>query len=76
MSKSKKQIKKEIVPESEVKQEDNNEVIETVEEVQENKPKKKEVRLAAAVCLHIAVALELVAGKMRALDDSEQDFWA
>ena len=42
MSKSKKQIKKEIVPESEVKQGDNNEVIETVEEVQENnKPKKK-----------------------------------
>ncbi len=33
-------------------------------------------RLAAAVCLHIAVALELVAGKMRALDDSEQDLWA
>jgi hypothetical protein len=42
MSKSKKQVKPEIVPESEVKQGDNNEVIETVEEVQENnKPKKK-----------------------------------
>ena len=38
MSKSKKQVK----PEMEVKEEDNNnEIIETVEEVQENKPKKK-----------------------------------
>ncbi len=38
--------------------------------------KYRDVRLAAAVCLHIAVALELVAGKMLALDDSEQDLWA
>ena len=50
MSKSKKQIKKEIVPESEVKERlpsqayasEQNEVVEEIEEVQE-KPKKKEV---------------------------------
>lgn len=43
MSKSKKEVKKEIVQEAELtKEEDNNnEIIETVEEVQENKPKKK-----------------------------------
>ncbi len=36
----------------------------------------QQARLAAAVGLHIAVALEMVAGKIRALDDSEQDLWA
>ncbi len=43
MSKSKKQVKEEIVSEPEAKQEEQNEIVETVEEVQENKPKKLEV---------------------------------
>jgi hypothetical protein len=49
---------------------------ETTYQEKKHDHKRAQERLAAAVCLHIAVALELVAGKMRALDDSEQDLWA